>query len=162
MLNGIRDDLGKFGITFDSYVSEKGLRERGEVEKTIELLRSRGLIYSAEGAQWFKATAYGDEKDRTVVKNDGELTYFASDIAYHRSKYERGYKKLVNIWGADHHGYVPRLKAAIRALGYDPDLLQLVLVQMVHLGGGGEPVRMGKRMGEFVSLREVLEEVVGV
>jgi len=159
LLTGIRADLEKFGITFDSYVSEKGLRERGEVEKTIELLRSRGLIYSEEGAQWFKATAYGDEKDRTVVKSDGELTYFASDIAYHRNKYERGYKKLVNIWGADHHGYVPRLKAAIRALGYDPDLLQVVLVQMVHLTRGGEPVRMGKRMGEFVSLREVLEEV---
>ncbi|MFQ5902788.1 MAG: arginine--tRNA ligase, partial [Candidatus Binatia bacterium] len=159
LLTAIRDDLGEFGITFDSYVSEKGLRERGEVGKTIELLRSRGLIYPEEGAEWFRATAYGDDKDRTVVKSDGELTYFASDIAYHRNKFERGFKRLVNVWGADHHGYVHRLKAAVRALGYDPQLLQVVLVQMVQLTRGGEPVRMGKRLGEFVSLREVLEEV---
>lgn len=159
MLQAIRDDLAEFGIIFDSYVSEKGLRERGEVEKMIELLRSRGLIYSKEGAQWFQATKYGDDKDRTVVKSDGELTYFASDIAYHRNKFERGFKRLINVWGADHHGYVHRLKAAVKALEYDPQLLQVVLVQMVHLIRGGEPVRMGKRLGEFVSLREVLEEV---
>lgn len=159
LLSNIRNDLGKFGITFDSYVSEKGLRERDEVEKTIEFLRFRGLIYSAGGAQWFKATAYGDDKDRTVVKSDGELTYFASDIAYHRNKLVRGFQRLINVWGADHHGYVQRLKAAVKALGYDPQLLHVVLVQMVHLTRGGEPVRMGKRQGEFVSLREVLEEV---
>jgi len=159
LLNKIRDDLGQFSITFDSYVSEKALRERGEVEKTIEYLRSRGLIYSEGGAQWFKATAYGDDKDRTVVKSDGELTYFASDIAYHRNKLVRGFQRLINVWGADHHGYVQRLKAAVKALGYDPQLLHVVLVQMVHLTRGGEPVRMGKRQGEFVSLREVLEEV---
>ncbi len=159
LLTEIRDDLGKFGITFDSYVSEKGLRERGEVEKTIELLRSRGLIYPEGGAQWFKATEYGDDKDRTVVKSDGKLTYFASDIAYHRNKFERGFKRLVNVWGADHHGYVHRLKAAVKALGYDPRLLQVILVQMVQLTRGGKPVRMGKRRGEFVSLGEVLEEV---
>ncbi len=159
LLNKIHDDLGKFSITFDSYVSEKALRERGEVEKTIEYLRSRGLIYSEGGAQWFKATAYGDDKDRTVVKSDGELTYFASDIAYHRNKLVRGFQRLINVWGADHHGYVQRLKAAVKALGYDPQLLHVVLVQMVHLTRGGEPVRMGKRQGEFVSLREVLEEV---
>ncbi|MEK6601630.1 MAG: arginine--tRNA ligase, partial [Candidatus Binatota bacterium] len=105
------------------------------------------------------ATAYGDEKDRTVVKSDGELTYFASDIAYHRNKFERGYKKLINVWGADHHGYVNRVKAAMKALGYDPQLLDIVLVQKVRLTRGGEPVLMGKRLGEFVSLREVLEEV---
>lgn len=159
LLGAIRGDLADFGITFDSFVSEKGLRERKEVERTIELLRSRGLLYREEGAEWFRATAYGDDKDRTVVKSDGELTYFASDIAYHRNKFERGFKKLINVWGADHHGYVNRLKAAVKALGYDPEILRVVLVQMVHLTRGGEPVRMGKRLGEFVTLREVVEEV---
>jgi arginyl-tRNA synthetase len=159
LLGAIQGDLADFGITFDSFVSEKGLRERKEVERTIELLRSRGLLYREEGAEWFRATAYGDDKDRTVVKSDGELTYFASDIAYHRNKFERGFKKLINVWGADHHGYVNRLKAAVKALGYDPEILHVVLVQMVHLTRGGEPVRMGKRLGEFVTLREVVEEV---
>lgn len=159
LLTSIRDDLGRFGITFDSYVSEKELRKRGEVEKTIDLLGSRGLLYKQDGAQWFKAVEYGDDKDRAVVKSDGELTYFASDIAYHRNKFERGFKKLINVWGADHHGYVNRVKAAMKALGYDPQLLDIVLVQKVRLTRGGEPVLMGKRLGEFVSLREVLEEV---
>ncbi len=159
LLAGIRDDLINFSVVFDSFVSEKQLRERGEVEKTIEFLRSRGLVYFRNGAQWFKAASYGDEKDRAVIKSNGELTYFVSDIAYHRNKLERGFKRLINVWGADHHGYMRRLKAAIKALGYDPQLLQIVLVQMVQLTRGGEPVRMGKRMGEFVTLREVLEEV---
>ncbi len=159
LLDVIREDLGAFGIKFDSFVHETVLREQGEVLKTIELLRSRDLIYAQDGAQWFKATDFGDDKDRTVLKSDGELTYFASDIAYHRNKLERGFRRLINVWGADHHGYVQRLKAAIQALGFDPDLLRVVLVQMVQLTRGGEPVRMGKRLGEFVSLREVLEEV---
>jgi len=159
LLQEIRDDLARFGISFDSYVSERELRERGEVEKTIEFFRSRELIYPEEGALWFRSTQFGDDKDRTVIKSDGDLTYFASDMAYHRNKIGRGFKRLINVWGADHHGYVPRLKAAIKALGYDPEILQVVLVQMVHLTRGGEPVRMGKRLGEFVSLSEVLEEV---
>ena len=159
LLAAIRSDLSAFGITFDSFVSEKNLRARGEVEKTIPLLSDRGMLYEQEGARWFRSTAYGDDKDRTVIKSNGELTYFLSDIAYHRNKLERGFKKLINVWGADHHGYVPRLKAALSALGYDPQLLQVVLVQMVHLTRGGEPVRMGKRQGEFVSLREVVDEV---
>ena len=159
MLEVIRDDLGKFGITFDSFMSEKEMRERGEVEQAIALLRARGLIYEHEGAQWFRATKFGDDKDRTVIKSDGELTYFAGDIAYHRNKFERGHGRLVNVWGADHHGYVNRLKAALQALGYDPQRLDVILVQMVNLTRQGEPVRMGKRSGEFVSLSEVLEEV---
>lgn len=159
LLATIRDDLSRFGIGFDSFVSEKDLRARGEVEKTILLLAGRNMLYEQEGARWFKSTAYGDDKDRPLVKSDGELTYFASDIAYHRNKLERGFKKLINVWGADHHGYVARLKAALGALGYDPEALQVVLVQLVQLTRGGEPVRMGKRQGEFVSLREVLEEV---
>ncbi len=159
LLATIRDDLSRFGIGFDSFVSEKDLRARGEVEKTISLLAGRNMLYEQEGARWFKSTAYGDDKDRPLVKSDGELTYFASDIAYHRNKLERGFKKLINVWGADHHGYVARLKAALGALGYDPEALQVVLVQLVQLTRGGVPVRMGKRQGEFVSLREVLEEV---
>jgi arginyl-tRNA synthetase len=125
----------------------------------MELLRERGLLYIQDGAEWFRSTQFGDDKDRTVVKSDGELTYFASDIAYHSNKFERHFDKLINVWGADHHGYVPRLKAAIRGLGYDPNVLEVVLVQMVQLTRGGEPVRMGKRTGEFVSLEEVLQEV---
>lgn len=159
ILAGIRADLDAFGISFDSYMSEKEMRERGDVEETIELLRSRGLIYSEGGAQWFRATAYGDDKDRPVTKQSGDFTYFASDIAYHRNKLGRGFEKLINVWGADHHGYVPRLKAALQGLGHDPGKLRVILVQMVQLTRGGEPVRMGKRLGEFVSLREVLEEV---
>jgi len=150
---------GRFGIAFDSYVSETALIERGEVKETIELLRSRGLLYSEGGALWFRSTAFGDDKDRTVVKSDGELTYFASDIAYHRNKYERRFKRIINVWGADHHGYVPRVKAAMKALAYDPDALRVVLVQKVRLTRGGEPLTMEKRLGEFVSLRELLEEV---
>jgi arginyl-tRNA synthetase len=159
LLGTIRGQLGEFGIQFDSYFSERALRERSEVVRSMDLLRGRGLLYSEDGAQWFKSTEFGDDKDRTVIKSDGELTYFASDIAYHRNKFERRFAKLINVWGADHHGYVPRLKAALRGLGYDPDVLQVVLVQMVQLTRGGEPVRMGKRTGDFVSLEEVLEEV---
>ena len=159
LLGTIRGELGGFGIQFDSFFSERALRERSEVARSMDLLRARGLLYSEDGAQWFKSTEFGDDKDRTVIKSDGELTYFASDIAYHRNKFERRFAKLINVWGADHHGYVPRLKAALRGLGYDPAVLQVVLVQMVQLTRGGEPVRMGKRTGEFVSLEEVLEEV---
>lgn len=159
LLETIRGQLADFGIQFDSFFSEKELRERSEVVEAMKLLRARGLLYDQEGAQWFKSTQYGDDKDRTVIKSDGELTYFASDIAYHRNKYDRQFAKLINVWGADHHGYVPRLKAAMEALGYDPNILQVVLVQMVQLTRGGEPVRMGKRTGEFVSLEEVLQEV---
>ena len=124
-------------------------------------LRSRGLLYSQDGAEWYRSSQFGDDKDRAVIKSDGELTYFAADIAYHRNKFERHFQKLINVWGADHHGYVPRLKAAMQGLGYDPNVLQIVLVQMVQLTRGGEPVRMGKRTGEFVALEEVLEEVGG-
>jgi arginyl-tRNA synthetase len=159
LLEMICKQLEAFGIRFDSFFSEKALRERNEVVKTIEHLRARGLIYSDDGAEWFKSTHFGDDKDRTVIKTDGELTYFASDIAYHRNKLERNFDKLINVWGADHHGYVSRLKAAIQGLGFDPNILHVVLVQMVQLTRGGEPVRMGKRTGEFVSLAEVLEEV---
>jgi len=159
LLQTIKDQLREFGIPFDSFFSEKALCERNEVVETIERLRSQGFIYSQDGAEWFRSTEFGDDKDRTVIKSDGEFTYFASDIAYHRNKFERKFNKLINVWGADHHGYVPRLKAAMQGLGYDPNMLHVVLVQMVQLTRGGEPVRMGKRTGEFVSLEEVLQEV---
>jgi arginyl-tRNA synthetase len=159
LLGTIRSQLQDFGIAFDFFFSEKAMRERGDVEQAMAELRSRGLLYTQDGAEWYCSTQFGDDKDRTVIKSDGELTYFASDIAYHRSKCERRFDKLINVWGADHHGYVARLKAAVQGLGYDPNVLKVVLVQMVQLTRGGEPVRMGKRTGEFVSLKEVLEEV---
>jgi arginyl-tRNA synthetase len=159
LLNIIRAQLDQFGIRFDFYFSEMAMRERGEVAQSMERLRKLGLLYSQDGAQWYRSTQFGDDKDRTVIKSDGELTYFAADIAYHRNKFERKFTKLINVWGADHHGYVARLKAAMRGLGYDATQLQVVLVQMVQLTRGGEPVRMGKRTGEFVSLAEVLDEV---
>jgi arginyl-tRNA synthetase len=164
LLETIRNQLGEFGIRVDRFFSEEELRKappggRSDVVVTMDLLRARGLLYIQDGADWFRSMRFGDDKDRTVIKSDGELTYFASDIAYHRNKFERKFNKLINVWGADHHGYVPRLKAAMQGLGYDPNLLQVVLVQMVQLTRGGEPVRMGKRTGEFVSLGEVLQEV---
>jgi arginyl-tRNA synthetase len=159
LLGTIRAQLKDFGIEFDSFFSEKAMRERSEVDRAMDELRSRGLLYAQDGAEWYRSTQFGDDKDRAVIKSDGELTYFAADIAYHRNKFERHFQKLVNVWGADHHGYVPRLKAAMQGLGYDPNALQVVLVQMVQLTRGGEPVRMGKRTGEFVALEEVLQEV---
>jgi arginyl-tRNA synthetase len=159
LLETIRGQLSDFGIGFDSFFSEKALRERSEVVQSMDLLRGRGLLYAQDGAEWFRSTQFGDDKDRTVIKSDGELTYFASDIAYHRNKFERKFGRLINVWGADHHGYVARLKAAMRGLGYDADALRVVLVQMVQLTRGGEPVRMGKRTGGYVALDEVLQEV---
>jgi arginyl-tRNA synthetase len=159
LMSTIRQQLSAFEIRFDSFFSEKAMRERGEITESIKLLRDRGLVYSKDGAEWFQSTDFGDDKDRTVIKSDGELTYFAADIAYHRNKLERGFDKLINVWGADHHGYVPRLKASLRGLGYDDNVLRVVLVQMVQLTRAGEPVRMGKRTGEFVALQEVLDEV---
>jgi arginyl-tRNA synthetase len=159
LLETIRGQLGDFGIEFDTFFSEKALRERSEVVRSMNLLRARGLLYTQDGAEWFRSSQFGDDKDRTVIKSDGDLTYFASDIAYHRNKFERKFGRLINVWGADHHGYVARLKAAMRGLGYNADALHVVLVQMVQLTRGGEPVRMGKRTGEYVALDEVLQEV---
>ena len=159
MLSCIRKELEDFGIVFDTWQSERELFRNGEVEKAIEDLRNRGFIYEKDGALWFKATAFGDDKDRVIIKNDGEYTYFTSDIAYHRKKIERRYDELIDIWGADHHGYIPRMHAVIEALGYPKDKLKVLLVQMVSLIRGGKPVQMSKRAGEFVTLREVIDEV---
>ncbi|MEW6675973.1 MAG: arginine--tRNA ligase [Nitrospirota bacterium] len=159
MLEDIERDLKDFSITFDTYQSERELYKKGDVEKAIDDLKMHGFIYEKDGALWFRATDFGDDKDRVILKKDGEYTYFTSDIAYHRKKMRKGYDKLINIWGADHHGYIPRLKAAIQALGYPKDSLKVLLVQMVTLLRGGKPVQMSKRAGEFVTLREVIDEV---
>lgn len=159
ILAGIKEDLNEFGIVFDSWQSERELFQSSQVSKALEDLRSRGFIYEKEQATWFRATAFGDDKDRVIIKQDGEYTYFTSDIAYHRKKIENNYDALIDIWGADHHGYIPRMQAVIQALGYPKEKLKVLLVQMVSLLRGGKPVQMSKRAGEFVTLREVIEEV---
>ncbi|MDW8051174.1 MAG: arginine--tRNA ligase [Armatimonadota bacterium] len=152
-------DLAEFGVRFDRWFSEQSLYDSGKVQETLNLLRERGYVYEHEGALWFRSTAFGDEKDRVLVRANGLPTYLAADIAYHRDKYERGYDLLINLWGADHHGYVARMRAAVAALGYDPDRLHILIYQLVNLFRGTEPVRMSKRAGEFITLREVMDEI---
>ena len=159
MLREIGRDLRDFGILFDTWQSERDLFMEGEVEKSIETLRLRRHLYEKDGALWFRSTEFGDDKDRVIRKRDGEYTYFASDIAYHFKKIERGFDEIVNIWGADHHGYIQRIRAVIRSLGYPPEHLRVLLVQMVTLLRAGKPVQMSKRAGEFITLREVMDEV---
>ena len=159
IMEGIRKDLRDFGITFDSYFSEKELYRENGVNDLLTSLREKGFIYSDGGTLWFKTTDYGDEKDRVVIRQNGEPTYFAADIAYHQNKFSRGFETLIDIWGADHHGYIPRLQAAIQALGHDKNDLKIILVQLVNLLRAGQPVAMSTRAGEFVTLREVLDEV---
>lgn len=159
ILEDIREDLEEFGVAYDVWSSEKDILQRGDVQKALEEMEERGNIFRHEGAVWFRSTDKGDDKDRVLVKSDGSLTYFASDIAYHRNKYERGFDTVINIWGADHHGYVARMKASVQGLGRDPDDLQVVLVQLVSLLRKGHPVAMSTRAGEFVTLREVRNEV---
>ncbi len=157
--DGIRKDLEDFGVHFDNWFPESELHNSGLVAKTLKELEAKGDIYEKDGALWFKSSAYGDEKDRVVKKADGILTYFASDIAYHRHKMERGYDLAVDIWGADHHGYVPRIKAAVEAVGYKKSNLKVLLVQLVNLIEGGQLKTMSTRAGEFVTLRDLLNDV---
>jgi arginyl-tRNA synthetase len=159
ILDGIKEDLSKFGVVFDLYFSERELYKDDGVAVILRDLAEQGHIYREEGTLWFRTTAFGDEKDRVVVRQNGDPTYFAADIAYHKNKYERGFSRVIDIWGADHHGYLPRMSAGIQALGYSPDALKIVLVQLVSLLRGGKPVGMSTRSGEFVTLREVVEEV---
>lgn len=159
MLSSIDSDLKDFGIAFDTWQSEKELYKKGDVEKALDDLKNRGLIYEKDGAAWFKSTAFGDDKDRVIIKQDGEYTYFTSDIAYHRQKVEKKYDEIIDIWGADHHGYITRVKAVIEALGYPKEKLKILLVQMVTLLRGRKPVQMSKRAGKFITLREVIDEV---
>ena len=156
---GIRADLDAFRVEHEVWFSEKSLVDAGAVEKTLEGLKKRGLAYDKDDAFWFKSTEFGDDKDRVLRKSTGYLTYLASDITYHENKYNRGFSLVVDVWGADHHGYIPRMKAAVQALGRDPEDLQVVLVQLVNLLRGGEPVAMSTRAGTFVTLQEVVDEV---
>jgi arginyl-tRNA synthetase len=159
ILDDIRQDLEEFGVTYDQWFSERALVEDGAAERAIERLRRSGHVYEKDGALWFRSTDYGDEKDRVVVRDNGQKTYFAHDIAYHMDKLERGYHQVIDIWGADHHGYVPRVKAALAAIGDDPEKLHVLLVQFAILYKGGERMQMSTRSGEFVTLRELRREV---
>jgi len=159
MLEDQREDLADFRVSFDSWYSEASLFERGAVERTVQRLLARGHLYEKDGALWFRSTQFGDEKDRVVRRENGQYTYFASDIAYHADKFARGYDRLIDIWGADHHGYIPRVRGALEALGLDAGRLSVALVQFAVLYRGGEKVAMGKRSGDFVTLRELREEV---
>jgi len=159
MLDAIKKTLERMDVAFDVWFSERDLYRKGEVEDTLALLEKSGAAYRSEGALWLRTSDYGDEKDRVLVRQNGEPTYFASDIAYHRDKMERGFDTVINIWGADHHGYVARMKAGLQAMGFDPARLEVLLGQLVKLFRGGEPVTMSKRTGDIVTLDELLDEV---
>ena len=159
IMEEIKVDLKDFGVTFDEYFSEKELYKDNGVGRLLDELQKQGFIYSDGETLWFKTTAFGDEKDRVVIRQNGDPTYFAADIAYHQNKFARGFDAVIDIWGADHHGYMPRMWAGIQALGHEKDALKIILVQLVNLLRGGVPVAMSTRSGEFVTLREVLDEV---
>ncbi len=159
LLQLIKSDLSEMRVEFDNYYSEKSLYKKDEVNKTLDFLKAENFIYESEGALWFKSTEFGDDKDRVVKKSSGDFTYLAPDIAYHRSKYQRGYNWLINFWGPDHHGYITRLKAACQALGYKSDQIEIRIVQLTTLFRKGVPVRMSTRAGEFVTLLELMKEV---
>ena len=160
MLDLIKSDIDLFRIRpFDQWVSERSLYEKGEVDGAIAFLKAKGYIYVKDGALWFRSTEFGDDKDRVVIKSDGEYTYFASDIAYHKDKLDRGFDVIVDIWGADHHGYIQRIESVMKAFGYDSSKFRVILVQMVNLLKHGEPFQMSKRAGNFVTLSEVVELV---
>jgi len=155
----IRQDLTNFGIEFDNWFSEQSLYDSGKVQAVIEDFRDKDIIYKKDGALWFKTTVFGDEKDRVVVRKNGQTTYFASDIAYHMDKFERGFERVIDVWGADHHGYISRVTGAIQASGLNKNRFTVILVQLVNLLRGGEPVAMSTRAGEFVTLSDVVKEV---
>ena len=158
-LNDCREDLAEFGVSFDRWFSERSLFTSGQVDRAVEQLEQRGHIYVQDGAKWFRSSDFGDEKDRVVQRENGLYTYFASDIAYHLDKFERGFDLVIDVWGADHHGYVPRVKGALSALGQEPARLDVALVQFAVLYRNGEKVSMSTRSGEFVTLRELRREV---
>lgn len=159
ILSIIKQELNDFGVKFDSWYSQKELGKSGKIEKAFDYLKNKGLLYDSDGALWFKSTDFSDDKDRVVVKSDGSQTYLAPDIAYHDDKYKRGFEWLINIWGPDHHGYINRLKASVAAFGRDPDSLSILIVQLATIFRDGKPVQMSTRRGEYITLREVLDEV---
>ena len=159
MLREIKEDLEHFRVSFDAWFSESQLYESGLIESALQSLREKGQLYEKDGATWIRTSLFGDDKDRVIRKGDGQFTYFAADIAYHLQKFRKGYSKAINIWGADHHGYIPRVKAALSSHGVSPDWLSVVLIQLVKLWKGGEEVRMSKRAGNFVTLQELMGDV---
>jgi arginyl-tRNA synthetase len=159
LLAAIKEELTDFNVRMDSFRSEKDLVAEGKMQESLRLLKEKGSIYEKDGALWFKASAYGDEKDRVLRKSDGELTYLASDIAYHREKFRRGFETLIDFWGPDHHGYIARLRGALAALGDDPGAFKVIIVQHCTLWEGKKSLSMSTRAGEFVSLRQVMDEV---
>jgi arginyl-tRNA synthetase len=158
-LDKIKRDLGRFRVHFDNWYSETSLYTTGKVTAVLDALRTKGQVYEQDGAMWLSSTQYGDDKDRVLVKNDGSYTYLTPDAAYHMDKYGRGYDRMINIWGADHHGYIPRMKAAMAALGNDPDKLTVLIAQMVSLFQDGEKVKMSKRTGKAVTMEDLMDEV---
>ncbi len=158
-LGKLKEDLANFRVSFDRWYSETSLYESGKIDTALDALRANGHVYEEDGATWFRSTTFGDDKDRVLIKQDGSYTYLTPDIAYHKDKLDRGFEKLINIWGADHHGYIPRMQAAIEALGYDRDTLEVEVVQMVQLFKDGEIFKMSKRTGKAVTLRELVEDV---
>ncbi|WP_071393251.1 arginine--tRNA ligase [Bacillus tuaregi] len=155
----LKQDLEDFRVGFDVWYSETSLYQNGKIDDALQKLRDNGYIFEQDGATWLRSTDFGDDKDRVLIKQDGSYTYLLPDIAYHRDKLERGYEKLINIWGADHHGYIPRMKAAIQALGYGADTLEVEIIQLVHLYKNGEKMKMSKRTGKAVTMRDLVEEV---
>lgn len=159
LLEKIKQDLKRYRVEFDVWFSERSLYDSGAIKQTLEELKEKGYIYEQDGATWLRTTTFGDDKDRVLVKKDGTYTYFTPDIAYHRNKFHRDADQLINVWGADHHGYIPRMKAALSALGYNPDDLTVLVTQMVALYQGGELVKMSKRTGKAVTMEELMDEV---
>ena len=159
ILVGIKSDLADFGVFFDQWFSEQSLFDSGRVQGAIEAYQAEGLIYEEAGALWFRTEDFGDEKNRVVVRNNGLTTYFASDIAYHKEKYERGFDRVIDVWGADHHGYIKRIDASVVASGRKSEQFEVILVQLVNLLRGGNPVQMSTRSGEFVTLKDIVDEV---
>ncbi|TCZ78934.1 arginine--tRNA ligase [Paenibacillus albiflavus] len=158
-LDKIKRDLGRFGVKFDEWFSETSIYTSGQLDQALGDLRDSGYVFEQEGATWLRTTELGDDKDRVLIKNDGSFTYLTPDIAYHRNKFKRGYDQLINIWGADHHGYIPRMKAAMSALGYEPNRLTVLIAQMVSLFQDGEKVKMSKRTGKAVTMEDLMDEV---
>ncbi|WLV24237.1 arginine--tRNA ligase [Aciduricibacillus chroicocephali] len=158
-LNKLRVDLDRFGVFFDNWFSERSLYKDGKIDDALRKLAEGEYTYQKEGALWFRSTDFGDDKDRVLIKNDGNYTYLTPDIAYHKDKLDRGYDKIINVWGADHHGYIPRMRAAIQALGYPADKMDVKIIQMVNLFEGGEKMKMSKRAGKLVALRDLVDEV---
>lgn len=159
LMKVIRKELDDFGVDFDVWSYQSKIATGDSIEKVLEFLREKGFVFDHEGAVWFKSTAFGDDKDRVVQKSDRSYTYLTPDIVYHKNKFERGFQKVINIWGPDHHGYIPRLKAAVAALGYDPQALDVLIVQLATIFRDGKPLSMSTRRGQYISLREVLSEV---